>query len=109
MHRNPRRALHTIPQPWQAAARITGKVPGLLAYQRTGLFGARVGLSNRWPSRPPCGVRFWGRGLGAMAFGYRLTGSLGLARRNDAAVRTNYFSVVPAVGDAFSVQSTHAA
>src|SRR5579863_4307495 len=109
MRRSLRRVLHSISRPRQAASRITGKLSGALAFQRTGLFGPRVGLSDFRPGRRSRGFRLRGRALGALAFGTRLTRGMGLARGNDAAVRADLLSVVPALDHPVSVHSTHAA
>src|SRR5271157_4882975 len=109
MCRNPGRSLHSISRPRQAAAGLTGKLSGSLAFQRTDLFGPRAGFPDFGPGRRSLESRLCGRALGALAFGARFTGGLGMAYRNDAALRTDFLSVVPPLGHTVSVHSRHAA
>lgn len=80
-----------------------------MARQRTGLYSARVGLSDEGPGRRSGRSRICGRALDALAFGPRFTGGLGLAPGNDAGLRADDFSVVPRLGYPVPFHSTHSA
>src|SRR5215510_8403006 len=98
MRRNLCRTLYSVCQPRPAAARLAGSLSNQLARQRASLLSTRAEHSDRGPDSPSRGFRIRGRALGAMAFIRRIPGGLGLARRNDAALRTHYLSLVPPLG-----------
>jgi hypothetical protein len=68
-----------------------------------------VGLPDPGSGRRSSRGRLYDGALGASALGARLAGSMGLADRNDAALRADHFSVVSRLGYPISIHAKHAA